>query len=100
MPPALLLALWVDRLIEIDPEHAGKESDGGRERQEEHDGPDGIFRDPPAGHSPEQRGEDRDNHEPETVTDVHCSEEVAGFALELQIADGTTLVHFRKSAKD
>jgi len=90
----------VDGLVEIDPEHAGKERDRGRERQEQHDCPDGVFRDPPSSHPPQQRREERDDHERQGVTDVHRSQKVAGFALKLEIADRTALVHLGKSPED
>ena len=42
----------INGLVQIDPEHAGEERDRGRERQKQHDGPDGIFRDPPTSYGP------------------------------------------------
>ena len=55
------LPFGVDGLVEIDPEHAGEKCNGRRERQEQHDGPDYIFRHPPPRHGPQQRGEGCDD---------------------------------------
>ena len=94
------LPFGVDGLVEIDPEHAGQQCDRGRERQEQHDGPDRIFRDPPASHRPQQCRKERDDHDSQTVTDIHRAQEVARFAVKFEIADGAALVHHGKSPED
>jgi hypothetical protein len=93
-------AIGIDGLIEIDPEHAGKQSDGGRKRQKQHDGPDCILRDPPPSNEPQQRRNKRNNHEPQTVADIHCAQKVARFALKPEVADRAALVHLGKTAED
>src|ERR1039458_3915074 len=93
-------AFGINGLVEIDPEYAGKECDRGRERQEQHDCPDVIFRDPPPSHGPQQRRDERDDHEPQSVTEIHGAQEVAWFPLKLEIAEGTAVVHLRKSPED
>lgn len=97
---ALRLAFGVDGLVEIDPEDAGKECDCGCEGKKQHDGPDDVFRDPPAGHRPQQCGEECDDRNSQSVADVHRAEEVARFAIELEIADGAAVVHLGKPAED
>jgi hypothetical protein len=54
-------AVWIDGLVEIDPEDAGEVGYRRSERQEQDDGPDGVFGDPPAGNGPEQGGNERDD---------------------------------------
>ena len=81
-------------MVEVDPENAGEEGDGRRKREEQDDGPDNVFGDPPAGGGPEEEREERDEQNAQTVTDVHGAEEVAGFALVAEMADGAFFVHF------
>src|SRR5438132_9066729 len=50
-------AFRINGLVKIDPQHAGKERDRRRERQEQHNGPDGDFGDPPARKKPKKRGD-------------------------------------------
>jgi hypothetical protein len=97
---ALRLPFGVDGLVEIDPEDAGEKCDRGCERQEQHDCPDGVFRDPPAGDGPQQRGDDRDDHNSQPVADVHGAEKIARLAVEPEIADRTAVVHLGESAED
>src|SRR5229473_5157086 len=46
---SLAHSFGIDGLVKIDPQYAGKESNGWRERQEQHDGPQDDFRNPPTG---------------------------------------------------
>jgi len=46
----------IELLIEINPKDAGEKSNRGSERQEQDDGPDDVFGEPPAGDGPEQHG--------------------------------------------
>jgi len=94
------LLFGVDGLVEVDPEDAGKKGDRRCERQEQHDCPDGILRDPPAGDGPQQCGDERYDHKSQPVADIHGAEKITRFALEPEIADGTTVVHLGESSED
>jgi hypothetical protein len=85
-------AFGIDGLVEINPEHAGEQGDCRCKRQEQDDSPDYVFGDPPPGDGPQQRREDRDDHDSQAVAHVHRSKKIARFALKLKIADGAASI--------
>src|ERR1700741_4402506 len=91
---------WIDALVKIDPQHAGKKRDGGRERQEQYGGPEDDFGDPPSGQEPNQCCDWPQDQDAQGKTEIHGAQKITRFAFELQIADGAALAHLRKSAKD
>ena len=90
----------IDGLVQIDPQYAGKECDGWRERQEQHDGPQDDFRHPPAGQKPKQDGDWRHDQDAQAETEVHGAEKVAWFPLKLEVTDATAFAHLRESAEN
>ena len=97
---SLAHSFGIDGLVKIDPQYAGKESNGWRERQEQHDGPQDDFRNPPAGQKPKQDGDWRHDQDAQAETEVHGAEKVARFPLKLEVTDATALAHLRESAED
>src|ERR1700722_14688885 len=90
----------IESLIEIDPEDARQQRDRRRQWQEQHHGPDRGFGDPPSRDSPQQRRNQGNDHERQTEADVHGAEEIPFFALKLEIANGTALVHPGQTPKN
>jgi len=93
-------ASGINLLIEVDPENAGEEGDGRGEWQKDDDGPDYISGDPPTCRRPKEKREERNEQYAQGVADVHGAEEVAWFALEMEMADGALFVHFGEAEED
>jgi hypothetical protein len=98
--PALLgFAFRINGLVEIDPENAGQKCDRRREGQEQHDRPDCVCRDPPAGQPPQNRRNYRNHRQAQSVADIHCAQEVSRLSLKQQVADRAAIVHLGESAE-
>lgn len=94
------LPFGVDGLVEIDPEHAGKECSRGRKGQKQHDRPDRNLRDPPPSDEPQHRRDQSDDQQSKAITDIHGAKKIAGFPFKLEIAHRTARVHLGESPKD
>src|SRR5258708_3747552 len=92
--------LGINGLVKVNPEHPGKKSDRGRERQEQYGGPEDDFGDPPARQITKQYGDLRHDQNAHQGTEIHCAQKKARFAFELEIADGTALAHLWESPED
>ena len=56
----LFIFFWVEGLVEVDPEDAGKQRYGQDEREKQNDSPDYDAIDAPVGGEPEREGDDQD----------------------------------------
>ena len=89
----LLLGLWIDGLVEINPKDARKKCQHGGEGQENHDGTEDDLGETPTGKEPEYCRKSRDEGEAQSVADVHGAEEISRLAVEEEIAGGAAIIH-------
>src|SRR5207245_7151425 len=89
----LMQLFGINGLVKVNPEHTSKKRDRGCERQEQYGGPEDDFGNPPARQIPKQYGDWRDDQNAQRVTEIHSAQEIARFAFELEIADGTAFAH-------
>src|SRR5947208_2580350 len=89
----LLFGLWIDRLIEINPQHTRKKCQHWGERQEKEDRPDCDIVQPPTGQNPEDHPKSKDEGEGQPVTDVHGAEKISWLAVEVETAGGAAIMH-------
>ena len=89
----LLVGLWIDRLIEINPKHTRKKCQHRGEGQEKQDCPDCDLVQAPTGQNPKDCPKSNDEGEAQTVTDVHGAEKISWLAVEVQTAGGTAIIH-------
>src|SRR5215471_4574851 len=90
---SLLPGLWIDRLIEINPEHTGHKRQHGCKGQKQHNRPDCDLVQPQTGQRPQYNPKTKDDSQRQTVADVHGAEKISRLAIEVETTGRTAIVH-------